>query len=239
MSDQSKIIAKIKALIAKAEGTDNEHEAATFMAKAQELLAQHQIDASALGSNPDDPVIIKRDGFKQTDSSPSWYKDLYVALGYLYGCRAVKNPCLLQTPTGKTRWGYAIELTGRESAIVTAELMYPWVRKQCMVEGLRLSKITGEPSNKQSRRVGNALVRRIYRLIALEKAKNAEPKTDAARNALVIQDEVDRVFDEAYPNLGKARNVSTSTDYLSHQAAQGIGLHRQAGGETQLQLGSK
>ena len=41
---------KINALYAKAEGTDNEHEAEIFAAKAAELLAEHNLTRSDLGS---------------------------------------------------------------------------------------------------------------------------------------------------------------------------------------------
>ncbi len=47
MADQ-KIIEKIQKLLAQAEGTTNEHEAATFMAAAQRLMLQHAIEEGML-----------------------------------------------------------------------------------------------------------------------------------------------------------------------------------------------
>ncbi|HVJ71219.1 MAG TPA: DUF2786 domain-containing protein [Sphingomicrobium sp.] len=241
MTDQSKIIARIKALIAKANSTEHEAEAEAFMAKAASLLEEHQIDASKLDTSGD-PVIVKADAFEQTDSSPSWYKDLYVALGALFGCRAVKQPKIIRTSTGLNRWGYAIELTGRESAIVTTDLMFPWVKSQVLAKGREVAKVTGKPPAKQARLVGNALVRRIYRLVALERARTVGdgPKTEAARNALVVKDQVDAKFEEHYGDeLDKERNVQRKSDWLSREAADSIGLHRQAGASETLQIGAQ
>lgn len=53
------IIAKIRKLLAKAEATDHEAEAAVFQAKAAELLAQHRIDPSRLGSVDRDDLTIR------------------------------------------------------------------------------------------------------------------------------------------------------------------------------------
>lgn len=236
MTDQSKIIARIKALIAKAESTEHAHEAEAFMAKANQLLQEHQIDLGSL-IDSDDPVIVNADGFEQTDSSPSWYKDLYVALGGLYGCKAVKSGKLINTPTGKMRWGYAIELTGRESAIVTTQLMFPWVKAQCFAKGRDLAReFPGETPAWHARRVGNALVHRIWALVRVEQRRNETTQDAISRNALVTIDQVEQVYNDHYGELGEARSVRTNTNGAAREAANSIGLHRQAGQSDQLRL---
>lgn len=50
MTTENKYAAKIEALLRKAEGTDNPHEAETYTAKAEELMIRHGIEASMLGS---------------------------------------------------------------------------------------------------------------------------------------------------------------------------------------------
>jgi hypothetical protein len=247
MTDQKKIADKIRALIAKANSTEHEAEAAAFMAKAQELLERHQLDLGDL-QDADDPVVINTTGFEQTESSPSWYKDLYVALGALYGCKAVMNPTLIKTSRGNTRWGYSIELTGRESAIVTAQLMFPWVKEQCFAKGRQLFRDrmaslnmpTVKDANeerKQARRVGNALVHRIWGMVRAEQAKNEGPKTEAAKNALVTQDRVLQVYNDHYGELKEGKGRSTTTNMSAREAANSIGLHRQAGHSETLQIG--
>jgi len=240
VTDQQKIANKIRALIAKANSTEHEAEASAFMAKAQQLLEEHQLDLGSL-ADADDPVVINLDGFEQTESSPSWYKDLYVALGALYGCKAVLNPKLILTSRGNTRWGYAVELTGRESSIVTAQLMFPWVKEQCFAKGRQLVRDLGysdtNEEKKQARRVGNALVHRIWRLVHAA-CKDEAPRTEAAKNALVTQDRVLQVYNDHYKNLKESKGRSTKTNGSARDAASSIGLHRQAGGSTTLRIGN-
>lgn len=243
-TDKKKIAAKIQALIAKAQSTEHEAEAEAFMRKAQDLLEQHQIDLGEL-LDADDPVIIDTDGFEQTEASPSWYKDLYVAVAGMYGCKAVIAPKLIATSRGNHRWGYAIELTGRQSAIVTSQLMFPWIKQQCFEKGRKLVRDTygfndSNEEKKQARRVGNALVQRIWRLVALEKQKNQVANTDVARNALVTVDRVLQVFNNHYQDLNKSRaRGPTVTNAAAREAANSIGLHRQAGGSSTLAIGGK
>jgi hypothetical protein len=250
--DKRKMAAKIQALIAKANSTEHEHEAEAFMRKAQALLEEHQIN---LGEylDADDPVIIDETGFEQTEASPSWYKDLYIAVGAMYGCKAVIAPKMISTSRGNDRWGYAVELTGRQSAIVTAQLMFPWIKQQCFEKGREVwreaaakyygpgeSLANANEEKKQARRVGNALVQRIWRLVREEEAKNKGAATAAAKNALVTLDRVLQVYNDHYQDLGKARSRGpVATNAAAREAANSIGLHRQTGGSSTLAIGSK
>lgn len=247
-NDKQKIAAKIQALIAKAQSTTHEAEAEAFMRKAQELLEQHQIDLGSL-LDADDPVIIDTHGFEQTESSPSWYKDLYIAVAALYGCKAVIDFRMLKTSRGNERPGYGIELTGRESAIVTAQLMFPWIKGQCFEKGREVWReatikhygyAVADANNekKQARRVGNALVQRIWRLVRENEART--PVTEAGKNALVTLDRVLQVYNEHYTDLAEARKRGpVATNAAARAAANSIGLHRQTGGgASTLAIGS-
>lgn len=243
--DKKKIAAKIQALIAKAQSTTHEAEAEAFMRKAQEMLEQHQINLGDL-LDADDPVIVETEGFEQTEASPSWYKDLYIAVAGMYGCKAVIDFRMLYTSRGNNRYGYGIELTGRQSAIITAQLMFPWIKQQCFEKGRQLVRDAygysdSNEEKKQARRVGNALVQRIWRLVAIEKAKNqSTPATDVAKNALVTVDRVLQVYNDHYQDLGKGRaRGPTVTNAAARDAANSIGLHRQTGGSSTLAIGSK
>lgn len=230
MSDQSKIKAKIAALLAKANGTDNEHEADTFLAKAMEMLDQHQLSMADL-DDQEDPVKWYA-GLDCTKWTASWQVDLYSAIARLYGCRSVKNH----------QWkGFKLELVGRESATVTTELMFPWIKEQVNEKGRELFKAGGAPNAANGARlVGNALVRRIWTLIREQEQAVGGPKTEAfAKNALVSQDRVLQVMEEHYGKLDKGRATRTKSSGAAKALAGGIGLHRQAGGSSTLKIGGR
>jgi hypothetical protein len=234
MNDLSTIKTRIQALIAKAQSSEHEAEAAAFMGKAQELLERYQIDLGEL-KDGDDPVKVFKQGLEMTGKDPTWIKKLYSAVATLYGCKVVYAPTIV-----RGQWGFRIELTGRESSLVTAELMFPWIKSQCLAEGRRLAKENpGTLTSSQfARRVGNALVQRIYRLAAVNKAA---PKTEAAgRNALITLDRVEQVFNEEYgTELKDARSGRVTTNAQAREAANGIGLSRQVHGSSTLAIGSR
>lgn len=227
MSDQSKIKSKIAALLAKARGTDNEHEAETFLAKAMQMLEEHQLTLGDV-DGADDPIGWNA-GLDCTKWTASWQADIYSALARLYGCRVVKVH----------KWkGYFLELIGRESAVVTTDLMFQWIKEQVNAKGRELFKAGGAPNAANGARlVGNALVRRIWTLVREQEKAEGGPKTAAiAKNALVTQDRVLAVMEEHYGKLGKGRATKTSTSASARELAGGIGLHRQAGGSSALRL---
>lgn len=223
MSDQNKIKAKIAALLAKAKGTDNEHEAGTFLAKAMEMLEQHQLTMGDL-EDADDPVRHS-DGLDCTKWTASWQVDVYRALAHLYGCKSVKVHLMK---------GFKMELVGRESSLVTTDLMFDYVKGECNRLGRDLYKAGGAPdAAKGARLVGNALVKRIWTLVPRED----KPRTDAVgKNQLVTKSRVLQVMEEHYGKLGKGRATRTATSSSARELAGGIGLHRQAGGGSALRL---
>lgn len=230
MSD--KIKSKIAALLAKAKGTDNEHEAAAFMAKAQEMLEQHQIDIGDL-LDADDPV--NKGGIYDASGKwvPSWHKDLYNALARLYGCRPIQVNYYVGL---KRTW--RVELVGRESAVATTELMFPWIKDECNRLGRELAKETGVDAARGQRSVGNALVLRIQKLC--REMVEDRPRTEAAaKNALVTLDRVNQVVEQLYPNLKAGRKTTISTSKSATAAAASIGLHRQATGSSALRIGGR
>src|SRR3954453_12200647 len=58
--DLSSIDDKVRKLLAKAERTDNEHEAEAFSRKAAELIASHRLDPNRLRGMPDEVVEMRR-----------------------------------------------------------------------------------------------------------------------------------------------------------------------------------
>lgn len=232
MTDKTKIKTTIQALLAKANGTDNEHEAAAFLAKAMELLSQHQLDISEL-VDAGDP-ILEHVGLTAKENGHAWRWNLYGAVATFYGCRPVfsyGNPTVVGR---KVVYEKTVSAVGRESSIMTTDLMYPWIVQQVRAQAKAIAPLTGMSEAGQAKRVAAALILRIHRLIR-ENQKTA-PETAVGRNSLVIKREVDARFEDLYPDLKKGRAVKLVTDTHSRQAAERIGLNRQAGGAKQRQL---
>lgn len=220
MTDQSKdkITRIIKALLAKAAGTDNEAEAAIFAAKAHDMMEQYQIEVSDVLR--DDP-IDRNKPYSATTSSPSYKKHLWRSLARYYGCKTMLS--------WVSHTEYEIHIIGRESARVTTELMYPFIMEQVRAAGRKLSDSCDLKPEACIRDVANALVLRLDALIAEQKENDPEPVTQSGKNALVAVNAINALMLKLYPKSkpGAARSIGTSASATS--AAAGISLHRQAG----------
>lgn len=240
MSNRIKSI--IQALLAKAKGTDNEHEAEAFLAKAMDMMQQYQLDVSDL-VDADDP-IINHMGLSRAKSGHAWRWKLYRAVGELYGCKGIYVEVFLKNEDGTYQTdkhgglieGYEYRLVGRESAIITTDLMYPWIVEQVRAKAKEIAKVTGMSEQGQAKRVAAALIARIWSLVNEQREK--APNTEAGRNALVILDQVEAAFAQHYPSTELMKSRSSKSDSLSRAAANSIGLHRQTSGASQLKLGN-
>jgi len=211
---------KIAALLAKAEGTDNQFEAEAFMAKVNELLEKHQIDMheirAKMGANAD--PLGKGAGETNLYASMAWSKDVAVALARYYGCRTV---------WWKRGNHMNYEVFGRESARITFELMLPFVISQVKQQGRRLWLEHGVKSQSVwSREVGQALVIRIWALIP----KAEERRADLGKNALVPVDDVQALVDATYSNLKSARAKTMKYTSAAREAAEKVSINQQATG---------
>ena len=226
MTEQSKdkITKIIKALLAKAAGTDNENEAAIFAAKAHEMMERYQIEVSDVLK--DDPVDRSKP-YSATSSSPSYKKHLWVAIARYYGCKTVIS--------WKTHTDYEVHIIGRESSRITAELMYPFIMEQVRKEGRRIAPEMGLKPEASIRDVANALVLRINRLIAEQERNQPKPATVAGKNALVVTSAVNQLMEQLYPRLKNVNGRGIGTNSAARGAAEGISLNRQAtGGGTKM-----
>ncbi len=191
MSDQlNKIKTRIAALLAKARSTEHEAEAEAFLAKATELLEQYQLDIGDLTADND--PILNHMGLHAAESGHAWRWKLYRAVAAFYGCKGIYVGTLLKDAEGKLvkdKQGKAIpayeyRIIVRESAIITTDLMYPWIVSQVRAAAKDIAKVTGMSEQGQAKRVGAALIARIWSLVAKNKA-DAPVSAAASRNALV------------------------------------------------------
>jgi Protein of unknown function (DUF2786) len=226
--NMNKTLRIIRALRAKAEGTDNEAEASAFMAKVSELMAQHGLEEAQLDVKEQSGIDHERTAEKSWDASPSRQQLVY-ALSRLYMVQIVKHP------SSEQRWS----LIGRKHNIVMVREMAEY-----------LIGTTRRVSNKWGRETGNSgrsvidfrkgcfdRLRERVDLLRKQQIEAATPQYNARGNpqnlpALYAQEnslvlsERDRIF----PRLGKARASSIrmgSAAMHGRQAGDSISLNRQ------------
>lgn len=226
MTDLSKIKAKIAALLAKANGTDNENEAAVFAAKAHEMLEQYQLNLFDLGEA--DPMG-KEGIHKGNGSTPTWKGHLINQLANYYGCKIIRN----RFHDGS----WEMNLHGRESARITVQLMVPFIFDQCRAEAKRLKKEGHDGTVEHiTRLIANALTNRVFRLAEEQKAETARAAGDmedasvrarTARNALVIVKELDAYIESLYSSLKQGKGRAKMSSASAREAAERVSLNRQ------------
>lgn len=226
---------KIAALLAKANGTDNENEAAAFIAKANELLEKHQLedwDPSDLEKSKAADPVDREVMFSWKDATPSLNDHkLFSTLARFYGCRVIQQHGRAVNTKG-TRFVNTTELHvfGAQSARETLRLMFPFVMTQCKVAGKRLNEQGHGAASKMALRVVNALVIRVHYLTIEAKAQAKTPV--AASRALVIVNQVDAMIDAAYSNLKTNKPRAISTTQAARAEAEKVSLHRQVNSGT-------
>lgn len=223
------IVEKIRALLAKAASTDNQHEAEIFFAKAHELMDAHQLEAADLET--DDPVgheAVYEKG--STKAAPDWDFMLVFAVAKYFGCKSIR----IQR-NGK----WAQDLFGRESARITTVEMHAYLVKTVRRLG---REAVGTPefelhdkwgysagymnADQCSRRIGNALRTRLNALAAAQ-APSA-PSTPSGKNALVTRDRVVALYKETHPDANSIKGKYYS-NAGAREIASGIGLNLQTG----------
>lgn len=216
---------KIAALLAKAEGTDNEFEAATFMAKVNELLEKHQLDMHDIrkAAADGDPMGMELGGMN-IYASMLWAREVAGALARYYGCRFVYR---------RVGNHFNYDIVGRESARTTFELMLPFVVTQVKLQAKHLWSKHGQLTRSVwERQVGQALMVRIYNLVPQAEDRRSE----LTGKGLIPVTDIEAAMADYYPELkiGKARHVSFTRH--AADAAEKVSLHHQTTGKHTKQL---
>lgn len=207
---------RIAALLAKAEGTDNEFEAASFMAKVNELLEKHQIEMHEIrATSGDKDPMGKEDGETKLYASMTWARDVAGALALFYGCKFVF-----------WRQGnhFPYATVGRASARQTFELMLPFVISQVRQRARKFAAERGITSSVAEREIGQALWIRIHDLVRAAE----ESRENLAGKGLIPVSDLDAAMAEFFPVLkkGKARTATFSSS--AREEASRIGIQPQA-----------
>jgi Protein of unknown function (DUF2786) len=212
---QAKALAKVRALLAKAESTEFEHEAEAYSAKAQELMTRYALDRA---------LVDHASGVKQHATLRRiWLDNPYVtaksllvdAVAKANRCRTVFSPSLGFT----TVLGDEVDLTVVE--LLTTSLQLQGTRAMLAAGSQRDSRgVSRARSYRQSFLV--AYAGRIgERLRAANEAATAE--TDSGALLPVLSDRkraVDDLMGEHFPNVrAKSISVANAAGYGAGRAA--------------------
>lgn len=218
---------KIKKILEKAASTPSEAEASMLLAKAQELMEKHQIEVAEL-ADADDPIGTTCGA--PYGSGPSSYKPKVAAsVAAYYGCmvvRSVRGPKTI------------LEVSGPQSARVTAELMTDYVWGTINKEAARLEKEGYGKRGTLVRQLTNAFVVRIAELLRQEKAKPTAATGVGKQALVVLKDQLAAYMRERYADglrPAKAGRVKVGGEAVQRAAA-GISLSRQTTGASHLRL---
>lgn len=235
MTSIADMAAKIQKIIDKANSTNSDAEAEMLMAKAHRLLEQHGIDLYELGRlNDDDPVGIDMDAVRMAPAE-KWQPRLLHVVALYYGCDTVHSAGYTQ---GACKVESRMAIAGRQSARVTVEAMWPFIRQQVRNLGRQLAKQTGRGPATEVNRVANALTTRVHRLYTEQKGKNETSSRAVVTNALVPVDEIQLVKEQAFPGgLTKSKGGTIRTSADARRAAEKVSLYRQTGGRKQAAIG--
>lgn len=208
-----KLKTKIAALLAKAGGSDNQHEAEAFAAKAQQLLDEHQL---SIGD------VIKTDPIERTviavgpKTAKPWHARLPQIVAKYYGCDLVswhENGVIAYTAVG------------RESARITAAMMYPFIAEQVRAKALEYQKVTFFSRKRCMNDMTDAFYKRLLLLIRAQETTAAA--TGGHSRALVHVDEAKAWMNANMENLKQGKPFTVADNDITRELAAEISLAKQ------------
>lgn len=214
-----KMVDKVRKLLAKAKGTNNENEAATFAAKARAIMDEYGIEEHELREEVE-PEGVVFDTMVMTVIDLA-RRSLATATAELYMCKAFYYE-------GRLRMIFV----GRESRTVVAKMMYKYFLDT-------IDRIVKEVDGNESYRVGCTMCL-AWRLIQMSRA----PVKGETLPAVIEEARAEAAA--AMEKLGtQVVPVGTSFDDIDIQsflegaeAAEGIGLDVQVGSSSNAAIGN-
>jgi len=225
MSDTD-LIRKIGALLAKADSTDNEHEASAFYAKAHELMLTYAIDeqrireAQGLRSRGVRPVKVDY-MYATSDGNAVGKAALLNVVAQAHGVRMVnysnRRYSNMSRPGNQGVASQWCALVGFEGDVELVQMLYV----SLLVQSARFgSQAAWRMKERRSRFLTGFLVGFGSRL--RERYKEIDAQVEAESMALVVRksEEVDAALGEHFPRLKHTRH---SSDYAGHLAGRAAG----------------
>lgn len=228
--DLKRIKDQIAKLLAKAEKTDNVHEADLFMSKVNELLEKYQIEMFEIRAHAgiDNDPMGHQEGELNVYASMMWAKLVVHMVARYYGAKVIWE--------GKKKNHLPYRVFGPESARVTTELMLPYVVSQVRQQARVFSQETGRTASIAQREIGQALVMRIQRMIDAADLRRAELQS----RALVPVDTTAEFVEDYYGgNIKRNKGRPLRFGQGAEAHAEKISLNRQATGAGHKQIAGR
>ncbi len=210
-STHNNVLAKVRALLAKAESTTFDHEAEALSAKAQQLISRHSIDIALLATDVDVP------GGRRIYVDSPYAKPKFTLLAGI----ADANNC-------RSCWGDRTKtatLMGHQADMHLTEVMFTSLLLQgtnaILAAGAQLDTWGQATTRSWRNSFWYGYANRIgQRLEEASQTVRAEHEADTGQNLLPVlaarSDAVEQAFEQAFPNLG---TISTSiSNYEGLQA---------------------
>jgi hypothetical protein len=115
MADEA-IMDRIAKLLAKAKGTNNEHEAAVFAAKAAEMLAEHNLTEAQIAARDAEDLGPVGEHKYEGRVPDEWRRQILNATAHLYFCKLLWN-------RGAAKAAYTFRFVGKEHNAKVAAAM--------------------------------------------------------------------------------------------------------------------
>lgn len=221
--EQQKLIDKVRKLMAVAGSTSNETEAATFATRAQELVAQHNLDmADIIGTDK----TIESVEFSEPIEMPSapWKRTIGNALALCNFCNYFYHSDGIN---GRyNTWRDRHFFIGRPSNIVVTEMLFGYLLTTVERLAEEAFKQSGEKAKKKSAYLKSfhkaASIRLYVRLMEQRKQQCAAPTVTATGTTLPA---LANLFDQAQAEIDSAKEqmkfqgtVKRDRSKLSHSA---------------------
>lgn len=216
-TNDSDLLRKIQSLLSKAEGTDNEHEAEAFFAKARELMLRNSIDEMTIRAGlaargqAEKPVLVDF-MFSRSDSNAVGLAHLLNQVSRAFGVRMVKysnrrGSNLNRPGNGSLTASQWSALVGFASDIEQVKAMY----LSLVIQDQRFARsawkqLLGGGSGESKFRTGH-LVGFASRVGERLQEQKGKVETETSSTALVVTKdrEVGDALGEFFPHLGHAR----------------------------------
>lgn len=231
MNNDSKLIDRLKKLLALAGNNPSQSEAEAALSKAQAIAIEHGIDLAMIGETENEEEIV-RDEMEFGQRLPTVNNYVTNVLIKFFNVRIITS--------GSRYGGRKLIFVGKQSDINTAKYVYNWLSDtmvRCWHSYHKTNKHTVNISHKQSYLFGfyNGLINKLEsnkKDIEKDKLKTVEEQNKYAVAVVNLQTKIQDFINEEFPSLrtGPARTIRMNQSSYNRGLTDGINCNIAKGG---------